>query len=221
MAVPPVLALLVALLALATIGRAAYCHGAPSPGAQPNLLPIETAEPVLVNSTANGKLYQVGSGEDLFHVLHMFGTPYEMGYAHGTLLKAQLNEFIPQLYSYLATQAKIPDLPQWLSNILVTEGAEAALLATAYITKRYTPDYWFQEMQGLADGSGIAYTKILEMHMIGELTKGACSMFGAWGTAIPSTDSLVQLRALDWDTDGPCVAPLSILAIRHGSTSSH
>lgn len=27
-------------------------------------------------------------------------------------------------------------------------------------------------------------------------------MFGAWGAAIPATDSLLQLRALDWVTDG-------------------
>ena len=33
--------------------------------------------------------------------------------------------------------------------------------------------------------------------MIGELTKGACSMFGAWGKAT-SHGQTVQLRALDW-----------------------
>ena len=27
-------------------------------------------------------------------------------------------------------------------------------------------------------------------------------MFGAWGSAVPSTDGLLQLRALDWVTDG-------------------
>jgi len=38
--------------------------------------------------------------------------------------------------------------------------------------------------------------------MLPELTKGACSMFGAWGNAT-LTSKLIQLRALDWDTDGP------------------
>ena len=37
--------------------------------------------------------------------------------------------------------------------------------------------------------------------MIGELTKGACSMFGANASATPD-GSLLQLRALDWDVDG-------------------
>lgn len=27
-------------------------------------------------------------------------------------------------------------------------------------------------------------------------------MFGAWGNAVPNTDGLLQLRALDWVTDG-------------------
>ena len=58
-------------------------------------------------------------------------------------------------------------------------------------------------MRGMADASGADYKKILGVHMIGEVTKGSCSMFGAWGTATASTGALLQLRALDWDVDGP------------------
>lgn len=38
--------------------------------------------------------------------------------------------------------------------------------------------------------------------MLPELIKAQCSIVGAWGSATAS-GSLVQLRALDWDTDGP------------------
>jgi hypothetical protein len=31
--------------------------------------------------------------------------------------------------------------------------------------------------------------------------RGACSIIGAWGKAVP--ENLLQLRALDWDTNGP------------------
>lgn len=42
------------------------------------------------------------------------------------------------------------------------------------------------------------------MALFPELIKASCSMFGAWGKATAQTDqSLVQLRALDWTTDGP------------------
>jgi isopenicillin-N N-acyltransferase-like protein len=52
--------------------------------------------------------------------------------------------------------------------------------------------------------------------MLGELTKGGCSMYGAWGNAVNQTNSqLMQLRALDWDVDGPFKvrAPCHILCI--------
>jgi len=39
--------------------------------------------------------------------------------------------------------------------------------------------------------------------MIAGLTQGDCSMFGAWGAAVPAGGSLLQLRALDWNMDGP------------------
>jgi len=39
--------------------------------------------------------------------------------------------------------------------------------------------------------------------MIGELTKGSCSMFGAWDSSILGGDGLITMRALDWDIDGP------------------
>ena len=52
-------------------------------------------------------------------------------------------------------------------------------------------------MRGISDGSGVELKYFRRIHMIGELTKGACSMFGAWGKAT-SHGQTVQLRALDW-----------------------
>ena len=84
----------------------------------------------------------------------------------------------------------------------------------------FTGDYFLEEIRGLADASGVDYKvlytlllllwfcgsqsvlqKIQRIHMIGELTKGSCSMFGANGSATPD-GSLLQLRALDWNVDG-------------------
>lgn len=57
-------------------------------------------------------------------------------------------------------------------------------------------------MRGIADASGVSIKLIRRIHMIGELTKGTCSMFGAWGKAT-ADGKAIQLRALDWDLDGP------------------
>ena len=54
-------------------------------------------------------------------------------------------------------------------------------------------------MRGIAEGSGVSFKHLRRIHMIGELTKGTCSMFGAWGKATKD-GKLIQLRALDWVT---------------------
>jgi isopenicillin-N N-acyltransferase-like protein len=46
---------------------------------------------------------------------------------------------------------------------------------------------------------------LLRIHMLAGLTQGKCSMLGAWGIALDpnSGTNLLQLRALDWDMNGP------------------
>lgn len=63
-------------------------------------------------------------------------------------------------------------------------------------------------MQGLADALGNPsglLRRIKYVHMIAGLTQGKCSMFGAWGKMLDPSSStkLLQLRALDWNMDGP------------------
>lgn len=72
-----------------------------------------------------------------------------------------------------------------------------ALDLTYEITSPYTNRKYYEEMRGIADGSGVSLRLMRRIHMIGELTKGTCSMFGAWGKATLG-ESLIQLRALDW-----------------------
>lgn len=55
--------------------------------------------------------------------------------------------------------------------------------ATYYATYAFTTHKYYDEMKGMADATGIKESLIRRVHMIGELTKGHCSMFGAWGKA--------------------------------------
>jgi hypothetical protein len=83
-------------------------------------------------------------------------------------------------------------------------GVEAALEATWWLVESYVPEYWTDELKGLADGSGMDYMEVVRLHMIPEVIQAQCSMFGAWGPAIANTSgSLYQLRALDWSVNGP------------------
>lgn len=97
------------------------------------------------------------------------------------------------------------------------------------LTKEYTGAYFYEELQvrscysifichllniwfilfnvlsalqGLADASGVDFKRLYRIHLIGELTQGDCSMIGAWGSATLNGKT-IQLRSLDWDTDGP------------------
>jgi len=75
---------------------------------------------------------------------------------------------------------------------------------TYYLTRSYTPDYFYQELQGIADAAGVDFMRVVRLHMIPELIQAQCTMVGAWGQAISKTNgTLYQLRALDWQVDGP------------------
>jgi len=67
-----------------------------------------------------------------------------------------------------------------------------------------------------------AYNMINRLLMFGELTKGSCSMFGVWGDALPTGQSLLQLRALDWDIDGPFKNYAAVIVYHpSGNSSGH
>eukprot|EP01104_Vermistella_antarctica_P001315 TRINITY_DN1136_c1_g1_i1.p1 TRINITY_DN1136_c1_g1~~TRINITY_DN1136_c1_g1_i1.p1 ORF type:complete len:445 (+),score=107.23 TRINITY_DN1136_c1_g1_i1:158-1492(+) len=212
------------LVCCVTAVYGAECSGKPDPNALPNYNPIDVGAPVFNSSAENGKLYTVGGGVNgtTLRILHVYGTPYEQGFAQGTLLKEALTGFYDNLWDYLEEQVEeaVPKLPAWLAQILANYGLEAALQATADITAKYTGDYFFEELRGISDASGVSYSRMLQIHMIGELTKGGCSMYGAWGNATTAEEPLLQLRALDWDVDGP-YKDYPMITVYHPVNSSY
>eukprot|EP01129_Flabellula_baltica_P007984 TRINITY_DN3141_c5_g1_i1.p1 TRINITY_DN3141_c5_g1~~TRINITY_DN3141_c5_g1_i1.p1 ORF type:complete len:438 (+),score=105.66 TRINITY_DN3141_c5_g1_i1:88-1401(+) len=173
-----------------------------------NQLPVDTSAPRFVKQVTNGKHYITNATGVPVHLLHVYGTPYEMGYAHGQMLKDEIHDLYPQIeqYIYSEVEKSLQFLPKFMRDFVAEYGTSGALLLTYELTKGYTPDYWFEELRGIADGSGMSYNRILEIHMFPELIQAACSMVGAWGEATINADidgSLVQLRALDWSVKGP------------------
>jgi len=196
------------LLLATSPADSAYCHGKPDPNAKPNLQPIYTDAPRLVKSTANGKRYTVGNGEDAFDIVHVWGDAYHMGYAQGELMNDKAKQMIDAVWAYLEEQVMDPinktiHLREWFLKDIADFGLDAALDLELMVTRSYTGQYFFEEARGLSDAAGIDYQKLLRIHMIGELTKGSCSMIGSWGSALKTPNSLLQMRALDWSVDGP------------------
>ena len=120
-------------------------------------------------------------------------------------------------------EQNIAFLPAWLADAIAEYGLELALDLLIDLTKPSTGAYVYEELKGLADGSGPDHKQLERIHLIGELTQGDCSMvrtagqgagfstssfpmrlpplttsqIGAWGKATAGAKT-IQLRALDW-----------------------
>eukprot|EP01090_Pellita_catalonica_P009075 TRINITY_DN20142_c0_g1_i1.p1 TRINITY_DN20142_c0_g1~~TRINITY_DN20142_c0_g1_i1.p1 ORF type:complete len:404 (+),score=67.83 TRINITY_DN20142_c0_g1_i1:125-1213(+) len=131
-----------------------------------------------------------------------------MGFAQGTLLKEDASAFIQNVWTFLQNQVNgaLPTyFPKWLDDLIADLGLDVALDITEDLTAAYTGEWFFEEMHGIADATGVDFQTIVRVHMIAGLTQGHCSMFGAWGNALAAADSkkVLQLRALDWNMQGP------------------
>jgi isopenicillin-N N-acyltransferase-like protein len=116
-----------------------------------------------------------------------------------------LHAFLTELWHYIEEQIEgslSKKIPQQYQALVADMAIGAALDLTYYVTKPFTNKKYYQEMKGISDASGVDFKILRRIHMIGEVTKGHCSMFGAWGNATKDNHT-IQLRSLDWDFDGP------------------
>jgi len=89
----PLVLLLLASLTL--VSAQTNCQG------KPNYQPIFTSDPVFVSSSTNGKLYMMKDVDPPLWVIHVYGSPYDMGFAQGTLLKTQIANLTVGFYDYV------------------------------------------------------------------------------------------------------------------------
>jgi len=222
--------LVVGLLPLA---QGSYCKvNGGVPKGVPNLYSINdgAGSAKLIASVPNGKLYEVtvpmdgGNTTSTFPVAHLWGPGYSAGYALGQLLKPTLNATATAIWAQIQSEINsgLPNwLPSWLINWIDTYGLEGALDLTYDITVNYTSGYVYDEIRGLADGSGVDYLTVRRLNQIAGLTEGKCSMFGSWGQASLNGHTL-QLRALDWDTADPFINnPLVTVYHTNGTDGSN
>lgn len=199
---------LTALLLLAG-AAAALPPPPPSCSGTINTRPLSSGDATpIVNTTSNGSSKRVITANLTapLLLLHVYGSVYEMNAAIGELLREEIAASVPASLQYLYSQVNasynLSWLPEPVRDWVVEYGVETALDWTANATAPFTPAHWADALRGLADGSGVSPVDLRRVAMIAEWTRAQCSMLGAWGPA--SFDGrLTQLRALDWDTDGP------------------
>ncbi|MCX5836446.1 MAG: hypothetical protein NTX62_05645, partial [Deltaproteobacteria bacterium] len=87
-----------------------------------------------------GHVSTLGEGSDAVTVLHVWGTPREMGYAHGRLLKAEIADFY----------AKITFAMSLGMGVSLEQIDQAWAQMEPFVPQRY-----LDEMAGLAEGAGV------------------------------------------------------------------
>lgn len=128
-------------------------------------------------------------------VIHLKGSPYEIGFQHGSLLKEQihhnLSRFVDPLFSEKAPQVSrhfIKNLPLILPYLTASQIAE---------------------MQGVADAAGVSYERILLLNLFPEMFH--CTGITAMGEATENR-ILYHVRVLDYAV-GASLQDTAVLAV--------
>ena len=147
----------------------------------PNTLAVITEEPTLITEVTNGKLYQVDGDGVLsppLSIAHMWGTPYEMGFAYGQLLKDQVVVLLNETMVYMESEIEkyLPFLEPAMREKIAEDGINGALDYVYDLAYEFIPQRYIEEMQGLADATGVSYQEVARMAMIPEAIKASCTM---------------------------------------------
>ena len=145
------------------LANAAYCSGSPDEGERTNEFPIYDEDLRFIRSVKNAMLFEAGPPNATFPVVHLWGTPYEVGYAQGILIKPMIKDFVYKTWGYLSSslvEALPGPLPEVIKEMIVQKGLDRALDWTAEVTAPFTPQAYYDEVQGLADATGIDYDLI-------------------------------------------------------------
>lgn len=201
------------LKALTIVGTAAFacvstrpagCHG------ERNEAPVFDGPATPLKSVNNGESWLMKDGTNFAYIAKLRGSAFEMGFAYGQLFAAELKDQLENThYMYPAIAWGIMEdfgVPMKLLSVLNHDILyRIALLMMDInweVAKPWIPQRYIDEMQGMAEGSGIDVQEFIRMNILPELTQAHCSVVGAWGSATKD-NRLLHLRALDWDAFAP------------------
>ncbi|MDO8504430.1 MAG: C45 family peptidase [Candidatus Liptonbacteria bacterium] len=140
----------------------------------------------------NASLEKVDPESNL-RIVHLKGTPYEMGFQHGSLLKKEIQEFYGSVIFKIKFMIK-----------------EDMLDETYDLIDPYIPIEEKEEMRGLAHGAGVPLRVVHWVHTIPEISEygpkkrfrrvfkeTSCSNIAAFADAT-ADGKMYHLRVLDW-----------------------
>lgn len=172
------------LLAFWLLAAVAGCQRQSSQTGQATPAAVAKAPQAAPVEAVKGTRASVGEGEDKITVLHVWGTPYEMGYAQGKLCAAEIKGFYGRLLGALGALGKKPE---------DLDGPWAQMAP-------HVPQRYLEEMRGLAEGAGVDLKTVQRGHAVPDVSEWDCTFFAAWG-GFTANKHLLQLRALDYATE--------------------
>lgn len=114
--------------------------------------------------------------EDNISIIHLSGTPQEIGTQHGTLLKENIKKAIQDAWDYV--DFIVPSKGDLLSKAMI----RGALYGTAKKYLPYIPEEYITEMKALAESAGVSFDDILLINTGPETPLEAASVIKAVAT---------------------------------------
>lgn len=123
-------------------------------------------------------------------VVHLDGSPYELGRRHGELLREPVRQSVGHMLGHFRRYLRVPGVRSIVANGWLDRSWRQS--------KPFVPAEYLEELRGLADGSGVPLADLYRLHAIPDRTY-ACANFAAWGSAT-ADGRLIHLRNLDWNS---------------------
>jgi isopenicillin-N N-acyltransferase like protein len=161
------------------------------------------------------------------YLLHLSGTPYEMGYQHGILMADEIKSgTVPVFADPVSHNASFADKPAWVRRLLLTY----LELSVYGPIERNTPREYLEEIKGIADGAGLDFKEVFIANFLSDLTmamtpgvltkkaeelgaRSECSSFVAAGDAAED-GALIVGRNTDYSGQGRWVPYQTIFFYR-------
>ena len=134
------------------------------------------------NPGGDGHLMLLSHDSVSVPVVVVRGTPYQMGWHLGRLMREEIRQFVPAAVAGFKKELQVTD-----------ETLDLAWATTA----GYTDARVQQQLVGLAEGSGQPVRLLQHVHCLPLLMPYSCSSIAAWGQATED-GHLYQTRNLDW-----------------------
>ena len=141
----------------------ADCEDGPDEDAKENDKITIANEPTFERAVPNGVKYHIQASPYTVPIIHLWGSPYEMGFAHGELMKAETTGFANDVLKYVQRIFKkrvdgdvvLGKLPEAMRQSIANQWKEETLESIFANTEDYLSDAFLEELQGLSAASGV------------------------------------------------------------------